>query len=81
MDDREIARRAVDLQTRGRDYRMLDIPAYQAWSQRKLDEGVSDALVAHLDATSMWLLPEDVAKVTDAEFDDLLADLEREIGE
>jgi len=81
MDDREIARRSLDLQNRGRDYRILDIPGYVAWSERKLKEGVSDALIAHLDATDMWLLPEDVAKVTDADFDDLLKGLTAEFGE
>jgi hypothetical protein len=81
MDDREIARHALDLQNRGRDYRLLDIPGYMAWSRRKLEEGVSDALIAHLDATGMWLLPEDVAKVTDADFDDLLEQLVADLGE
>jgi hypothetical protein len=76
MDDREIARRAVDLQARGRDYRLVDIPGYMAWSRRKLDAGESDALIAHLDATSMFLLPEDLPKVTDADFDELLEDLQ-----
>lgn len=80
MDDREIARDAVDRQARSRDYRMLDIPAYPAWSERKLKEGVSDALIAHLDATSMWLLPEEAPKVTEADLDDLLADLVAEFG-
>lgn len=42
-------------------------------SQRKLKEGVSDALIAHFDATSMELLPEEVATVDEAIFDDLLA--------
>ena len=79
MDDREIARHSVDLQARGRDYRLLDIPGYVAWSRRKLDAGESDAVIAHLDTTSMFLLPEDLPKVTDAEFDELLEDLRDEL--
>lgn len=74
-EDREIARRAADLQARARDYRLLDLPGYGAWSKRRLDEGESDALIAHLDATSMWLLPEEAAAVTDADYDELLASL------
>lgn len=80
MDDREIAQRAVDFQMRAKDFRLLDIPAYKTWSERKLKEGVSDALIAHLDATSMDLLPEEVAKVDEAIFDDLLAELEADLG-
>ena len=79
MDDREIARHSVDLQARGRDYRLLDIPGYVAWSRRKLDAGESDAVIAHLDTTSMFLLPEDLPKVTDAEFDELLEGLRDEL--
>ena len=81
MDDREIAKRAVDFQVRAKSYRMLDIPAYQRWSKRKLSEGVSDALIAHFDATAMDLLPEEVAMVDEAIFDDLLVELEADLGE
>jgi len=59
-DDREIARRAADLQARAREYPMGQVPGYIEWSERKLAEGVSPALIAHLDGTSMWLLPEDL---------------------
>jgi hypothetical protein len=74
-DDRELARRALDLQTRGRDYRLNKLPGYMEWSNRKIDEGVSEALIAHLDATSMWLLPEEVAQKTEADYETLLQDL------
>ena len=75
MDDREIARQAFDLQSRARDYRLLDIPTYRTWSRRKLAEGESPALIAHLDATSMFLLPEQLNHVEEADFDELLNDL------
>ena len=78
-DDREIARRALDFQARARDYRLLDVPGYSAWSQRKLAEGESDALIAHLDATSMCRLPEEISTVTDQDFEELLQDLKDEI--
>jgi hypothetical protein len=57
-DDGEIARRALDFQAPGRNYSLSDLPGYDTWSERKSDEGESPALIAHLDATSMWLLPE-----------------------
>jgi hypothetical protein len=79
-DDRELARRALDVQARGKDYPLTSIPGYMAWSERKLEEGESDALIAHLDATSMWLLPEEVAKVTEGEFEEMLADLKASLG-
>ena len=81
MDDREIAKRSTEFQARAQEYRLLDIPGYMAWSQRKLKEGVSDALIAHLDATSMDLIPEEVQDVTEEIFDDLLADLQAQFGE
>ena len=81
MNDDEIAKRAMDFQKRGRDYRLVDIPAYVAWSRRKVQEGELPALIAHLDATSMWLVPEDVAALTDVDFDEMLAELRSEFGE
>jgi hypothetical protein len=69
-DDREIARRALDFQARAKDYPLITIPGYMDWSKRKLDEGVSPALIANLDARGMVLLPEE-----------MLADLKWTIGE
>jgi len=73
--DREFALRAADLQAHGRDYALAELPGYSAWSERKLDEGESPALIAHLDAMGMFLLPEDVGSVGEAAFEELLEDL------
>jgi hypothetical protein len=77
-DGREIARRAADMQARARDYRLMDLPGYMAWSKRKLEEGESDALITHLDATGAWLLPEEAAAMTEADYDEMLASLKTE---
>ena len=78
--DQEVARRALDLQARARNYAFVSVPAYQEWSKRKLDEGESPALIANLDARSMWLLPEEVAGVNESDFEEMLADLQWTIG-
>ena len=84
-DDREIARRALDLQDRAKDYAMSQIPGYSEWSERKLAQGESEAFILNLDAQSMWLLPEDLVTITEADFEEMLqeikdacAELERE---
>jgi hypothetical protein len=79
-DDREIARRSLDFQTRARDFPMMDLPSYMDWSNRKLAEGESEAFIAHLDAMSMWLLPEDAVKLTEKDYDEMLAELKVELG-
>jgi hypothetical protein len=79
-DDREIARQSLDFQTHSRDFRMVDLPGYMTWSSRKLAEGESEALIAHLYATSAWLLPEEAAKMTEKDYDEMLADLKEELG-
>jgi hypothetical protein len=79
-DEREIARRALDFQARARDYAFVLIPSYREWSKRKLEEGESPALIANLDARCMWLLPEEVADVSESEFEELLEDLKEEIA-
>jgi hypothetical protein len=79
--EQDQARAFLDLQKRGHDFRLLDIPAYKRWSKRKLDEGVSDALIAHLDATCMFMLPEEVAEVEEDVFDEMLEELRADIGD
>jgi hypothetical protein len=78
-DDREIARHALDVQARARDFRMQGLPGYLEWSERKLAEGESDALIAHLDATSAWLLPEYAANMTEQDYEKILEGLKAEI--
>jgi len=81
MNDRDIAARAADMRTRARDYALIEIPSYAAWAKKQLDQGESEALIAHLDATSMWLLPEEVAGVAESEFEELLSELKGQVGE
>ena len=75
LDDREIARRSLDFQAQARDLRMMDLPGYMKWSQRKLAEGESEAYIAHLDATSSCLLPDEASKMSETDYDEILADL------
>jgi hypothetical protein len=78
-DDTVIAKRSLDMQSRARDVPLVQIPAYIPWSRRKLTEGASAALIAHLDSTAMWLLPEDIATIGDVEFDEMLTDLQKQM--
>ncbi len=73
-DDREIARRALDFQARAKDYAMSQIPGYSEWSDRKMAEG-EEAFIFNLDAQSMWLLPEDLVTITEADFEEMLQEL------
>ena len=38
------------------------------------------ALIAHMDASSMWLLPEEAAALGEADYEAWLADLREELG-
>ena len=78
-NDREIARRSLDYRARAKDYALVAIPVYQEWSNKKLEQGESPALIAHLDAMSMWLLPEEVPNVSESVLEELLADLKETI--
>jgi hypothetical protein len=42
-NDRDLARRALDLQARAKDYHLTSLPGYMEWSNKKLDEGESPA--------------------------------------
>ena len=77
--DKEIALRVADMKARGRDYAMHEIPGYREWSERKLEEGESPAFIAHLDAGAMWLMPEDLSAVAEADFEELLESIKEDI--
>lgn len=69
------------LQTEGRHVRLLDLPGYREWSQQKLAAGEPEALIADLDATTIWLLPREVGSVTAEDFEEWLDDLKVSIQE
>lgn len=74
-NDRESAQRSFDFQSRACEFRMVDLPNYIAWSTRKMAEGESESLIAHLDATAAWLPLADAARMTDKDYDEMLAEL------
>ncbi len=74
-DDRQLASLSLDRQARAKDYPLINIPSYCEWSKRKLAAGESEAFIAHLDALTMWLLPEEVRHVHESTFEELLADI------
>lgn len=79
--DKGIALRVQASQSNGRDVPMMQLPGYMDWSRSKLDEGVSPAVIAHLDSMSMFLLPEEDQTVSAEDYEELLADLTDQFGE
>ena len=71
----EIAVNATLLQEQAREYPLVTLRGYEEWSWRKLEDGVPESLIAHLDGRSMTLLPEQAARITERDFDAMLADL------
>lgn len=80
-DERERARKMLDLEKRPRDIPLVTRDKYNEWSAAKLEEGVSPALIAHLDAQAIWMLPEETSAVGEDTFDEMLADLKEAIGD
>jgi hypothetical protein len=78
--ERELVARSLDFQARARDFAFMELPGYMAWSERKLAEGESEALIAHMDCSNFWLLPEEAAEIEVSFFDEYLEELREEIG-
>lgn len=79
--DSEIAQNVQNLQNNGRDVPLMQLPGYVTWSEKKLAEGVSEALIANLDSRSMFLLPEDELTIGGEDYEELLEDLKDEVDE
>jgi len=58
-------------------YRIVDLPGYMEWSKHKLAEGELPDIIANLSGSSSFLLPEDAAKMTVADYEALLASLKK----
>lgn len=79
--DKEIALRGQALRDRARDVHLIQLPGYMQWSERKLSEGVSPALIENLDSRTMFLLPEEDQSIGVDDYEELFADLIDELGE
>lgn len=80
-DDQEKARQMLDRQKRAKDVPLITIPGYMEWSKRKVKEGESEAFIANLDALGMWMLPEEVSTVGEADFEEMLEELKAALEE
>jgi hypothetical protein len=80
-DERERVRRNLDFEKRARDIPLGTLDKYDEWSAAKLEEGASPALIAHLDAQAIWMLPEEESAVGEDIFDEMMADLKVAIGD
>ena len=59
----------------------MELPGYMAWAERNLLAGSNDeALIAHMDASCMWLPPEEAAALGEANCECWLAKLRDELG-
>lgn len=75
-----LVRRALDFRAGAKDYPLTSIPAYVEWSKRKLEEDESlFALIAHLDALAVVLRPEEVAGVSESDFEEMLEELKEDV--
>ena len=71
----EIALHAPQLQEQVREYPLVTLRGYEEWSWRRLEDGVPESLIAHLDGRCMTLSPEQADRITERDFDAMLADL------
>jgi hypothetical protein len=74
-DDIEIAKRVNDLQLKGKDYGLVELPGFKEWCNKKSSLGGNEAAIDHMLAMSMYLLPEEVSSVTDEDFDEIYEDI------
>ena len=63
------------------DIRIVDIPGYMEWSNKKIESGGSADLIANLDSTCMWLSPEEINEVTINDFEEMYQELVDELDE
>jgi len=78
-DDINKAKLAHEMRTRGKDFAVVTLPGFSEWAQRQSGSGGNEAAIDHMLAMSMFLLPEEVALVTDADFDEIYQDLVEEL--
>ncbi len=80
-DERELVQRNLEMQQGGRDFALIELPGYSQWAERKIEEGESEAVIAHMDSMSMFLLPEEAEKVSEQDFECLLEEIRDEVDD
>jgi hypothetical protein len=62
------------------DIRIVDIPGYLEWSNKKIESRGSPDIIANLDSNCMWLSPEEINEVTEEDFEEMYQKIAEEIG-
>lgn len=71
VDDQEIAKKAERIRIEGKDYAMVEIPDFMEWCEKKSSAGCTEAVIDHMLATSMFLLPEELKEVNENDFEEI----------
>lgn len=69
--DRDIAKKVHDMQAKGKDYALIALPGFLAWSNKKSSTGGNEAAIDHMLAMSMFLLPEEISLVSEDDFNEI----------
>jgi hypothetical protein len=59
---------------------LVSVPGYMEWSERRLGQGESPALIASLDARAISVHADEQAELDESYFDGLLEDLREQAG-
>lgn len=62
------------------DVRIVDIPGYMEWSNKKIEADGSPDIIANLDSNCMWLSPDAIYEVTEDDFEEMYQEIVEEIG-
>jgi hypothetical protein len=74
-DVKEIAKHALEMRTKGKDYSLPQIPGFKEWAEKKSLAGGSEDAIDSMFSLSMYLLPEDLAEVTDDDFEEVYEEI------
>ncbi len=74
-DHKDIAKRTLDMQARGKDYTLPQIAGFKEWAENKSLNGGSEDAIDSMFSLSMYLLPEEALAVTDSDFDEMYEEI------
>jgi hypothetical protein len=72
---KEIAEEALLLQREGKDYVLTEIPSFKQWYENKSKNGGNESAIDHMFAMSMFMLPCELADVSDEDFNEIYEDI------
>ena len=81
IDEKEIAKRVIEMRTNGKDYGLVELPGFKIWCNNKSSAGANEDAIDSMLSMSMFLLPGEIVSINEKDYNEIYEEIVEELNE